>query len=151
MIAAGNRVSLEFTLTLDSGKVVTTTVGAEPFVYTHGGEQIPPVLERQLEGLRVGDHREITLSPEEAYGAVDPAAFTKIDIEALPEKARKPGTPVEVGEAGGSSRIARVHEVFADHVVLNLNHALAGERLTFNVHVLGVEALVQGGQEAAAR
>jgi hypothetical protein len=34
---------------------------------------------------------------------------------------------------------------------LNLNHALAGERLTFNGRILGIEALVQGGQEAAVR
>ena len=32
MIANGNRVSLEYTLTLDDGTVVRTTVGADPFV-----------------------------------------------------------------------------------------------------------------------
>jgi len=41
MIANGNRVSVEYTLTLDNGTVVTTNVGGQPFIYTHGDEQLP--------------------------------------------------------------------------------------------------------------
>jgi len=139
MIANGNRVSVEYTLTLDNGTVVTTNVGEPPFVYTHGEEQIPPALERQLEGLRVDDSREITLSPEEAYGQVNPAEFRRVHIESVPEAARTPGIFVEVAEPGNSTRIARVHEVSPDDIVLDFNHKLAGERLTSRVRILRVE------------
>jgi len=140
MIANGNRVSVEYTLTLDDGIVVTTNVGGPPFVYTHGEEQLPAALERQLEGLRVDDNREITLSPEEAYGQVNPAEFRSVDIQSVPEVARRSGTFVEVAEPGNSTRIARVHEVSTDHIVLDFNHKLAGERLTFRVRILRIEA-----------
>jgi FKBP-type peptidyl-prolyl cis-trans isomerase SlyD len=140
MIANGNRVSVEYTLSLDNGTVVTTNVGADPFVYIHGEEQIPAALERQLEGLRIDDRREITLSPEEAYGRVNPAEFRRIDVQSVPEEARRPGTFVEAGEPGDSTRLARVHEVFPDHIVLDFNHKLAGERLTFQVRILRIEA-----------
>ena len=143
MIANGNRVSVEYTLTLDNGRVVTTNVGEPPFVYTHGEEQIPAALERQLEGLRVDDSREITLSPEEAYGQVNPAEFRSVDIQSVPQAARQSGTFVEVAEPGSSTRIARVHEVSADHIVLDFNHHLAGERLTFRVRILRIEASVE--------
>src|SRR5688500_1875243 len=139
MIANGNRVSVEYTLTLDSGTVVTTNVGEPPFVYTHGEEQIPAALERQLEGLRVDDSKEITLSPEEAYGQVNPAEFRTVAVQSVPEVARKSGTFVEVAEPGNSTRIARVHEVSAEHIVLDFNHKLAGERLTFRVRILRIE------------
>jgi FKBP-type peptidyl-prolyl cis-trans isomerase SlyD len=136
MIAKGNRV----TFTLDKGTVVTTNVGVPPFIYTHGNEQLPAALERQLEGLRVDDSRDITLSPEEAYGQVNPAEFRSVDIQSVPEAARQTGTLVEAAEPGSSTRIARVHEVSADHIVLDFNHKLAGERLTFRVRILRIEA-----------
>jgi FKBP-type peptidyl-prolyl cis-trans isomerase SlyD len=143
VIANGNRVSVEYTLTLDNGRVVTTNVGQPPFVYTHGEEQIPAALERQLEGLRVDESREITLSPEEAYGQVNPAEFRSVDIQSVPKAARQSGTFVEVAEPGRSTRIARVHEVSADHIVLDFNHQLAGERLTFRVRILRIEGSTQ--------
>jgi FKBP-type peptidyl-prolyl cis-trans isomerase 2 len=124
MVENGNRVSVEYTLSLDDGTVVTTNVGAGPFVYVQGEEQIPSALERQLKGLRVGDLRDITLSPEDAYGPVNPAEFRNVDIQSLPEEARRPGTFVEAGEPGDATRIARVHEVFPDHIVLDFNHKL---------------------------
>jgi len=136
MIAKGNRV----TFTLDKGTVVTTNVGVPPFIYTHGNEQLPAALERQLEALRVDDSRDITLSPEEAYGQVNPAEFRSVDIQSVPEAARQTGTLVEAAEPGSSTRIARVHEVSADHIVLDFNHKLAGERLTFRVRILRIEA-----------
>jgi FKBP-type peptidyl-prolyl cis-trans isomerase SlyD len=146
VIANGNRVFVEYTLTLDNGTVVTTNVGTDPFVYIHGLEQIPPALERQLEGLQVEDRREITLSPEEAYGRVNAAEFRKVDIQAVPEGARRPGTFVEAGEPGDSTRIARVHEIFPDHIVLDFNHKLAGERLTFRVRILRIEPSAESTQ-----
>ena len=146
MIANGNRVSVEYTLTLDNGRVVTTNVGEPPFVYTHGEEQIPAALERQLEGLRVDESREITLSPEEAYGQVNPAEFRSVDIQSVPEAARRSGTFVEVSEPGNSTRVARIHEVSPDHIVLDFNHKLAGERLTFRVRILRIEASAESTQ-----
>lgn len=146
MIANGNRVSVEYTLTLDNGTVVRTNVGADPFVYTHGEEEIPAALERQLEGLCVEDSREITLSPDEAYGQVDPAAFKSVDPESVPQAVRRPGTFVEVTDPGKWTRIARVYEVFPDHVVLDFNHKLAGERLTFRVRILRIEASAEHTQ-----
>jgi FKBP-type peptidyl-prolyl cis-trans isomerase 2 len=139
MIAVGNRVSLEYTLTLDDGTIVTTNVGSDPYVYVHGDGHIPSALERKLEGLLVEDRREIILSPEEAYGPIDPEEFKAIDIQSVPEHARKNGTFIEVAEPGASTRVARVHEVFEDRIVLDFNHKLAGERLTFQVRIVRIE------------
>ena len=35
-------------------------------------------------------------------------------------------------------------ELFPDNIVLDFNHALAGKRLTFKVHILGVELSAEG-------
>jgi FKBP-type peptidyl-prolyl cis-trans isomerase 2 len=89
MIANGDRISLEYTLSLDDGTVLTTNVGSDPYIYIHGDGQIPAVLESKLEGLVVDDRREVTLSPEEAYGPVNPAEFKSVDVQSVPEHARR--------------------------------------------------------------
>ena len=70
-IAAGKRVALEYTLTLEDHTVFHTNVGKDPLVYTHGSNQIVPGLEKQLTGLQVRDTKEVEVSPEDGYGALD--------------------------------------------------------------------------------
>jgi FKBP-type peptidyl-prolyl cis-trans isomerase 2 len=139
MIIDGSRVSLEYTLTLDDGRVVSTSVDGALFVYVHGHGQIPSVLEQQIAPLQVNDAVRIRLSVEEAYGPVNPAAFRSVSVEALPESARARGTVVDVTDAEGKVRQMRVHEVHADHIVLDSNHQLAGHALTFDFRVVSIE------------
>src|SRR3989338_2582756 len=69
-------IGLEYTLMVE-GTVVDTTDGRGPFHYIHGQGQMIPGLERELIGLHVGDAKEVTVSPGEAYGEGDPAAFAE--------------------------------------------------------------------------
>src|SRR5215475_7027916 len=61
-------VSLEYTLTLDDKSVVESNVGKQPLTYTHSTQQIIPDLEKALEGLTVGDTKEVTVAPADGYG-----------------------------------------------------------------------------------
>ena len=65
MVIDGNRVSIEYTLTLHSGETADTNVGEAPLRYQHGAAQLLPDLERALTGLAVGDETTVTLSPEQ--------------------------------------------------------------------------------------
>src|SRR5262247_4634555 len=58
-VAEGKNVSLEYTLTLDDKSVIESNVGKQPLIYTHGTQQIVPGLEKALEGLAVGDTKEV--------------------------------------------------------------------------------------------
>jgi len=91
MIIDGSRVSLEYTLTLDDGRIVSTSVDGALFVYVHGHGQIPSGLEQRIAPLQVNDSVRIRLSVEEAYGPVNPAAFRSVSLEALPESLEHAG------------------------------------------------------------
>ena len=67
-VSEGKNVSLEYTLTLDDKSVVESNVGKKPLIYTHGTHQIIPGLEKALEGLTVGDAKEVTVPPADGYG-----------------------------------------------------------------------------------
>jgi FKBP-type peptidyl-prolyl cis-trans isomerase SlyD len=128
-------VGLEYTLTVD-GVVMDSTEGKPAFHYVHGQGQIVPGLERQLQGLHVGDSREVTVAPEEGYGQVDPAAFVEVPKTQLPADIKPEiGTVLRGVNPDGQSFRARVSDVKTETVVLDLNHPLAGKTLNFKVKI----------------
>src|SRR5262245_114872 len=58
-------VSIEYTLSDDSGTILDTNVGKEPLTYIQGAGQIVKGLERELNGLKVGDQKKVLVKPEE--------------------------------------------------------------------------------------
>ena len=129
------RVGIDYTLTVD-GEAVESTQGKAPFHYIQGRHEVIVGLERQLAGLKVGETKAVTVSPEDGYGAVDPSAVVEIPKTQLPSDV----TP-EVGivlrgvNPDGNSFRAKIVALKQDSVVLDLNHPLAGKTLTFQVTI----------------
>ncbi|MEK7880254.1 MAG: FKBP-type peptidyl-prolyl cis-trans isomerase [candidate division NC10 bacterium] len=131
-------VALEYTLTVD-GAVMDSTEGKAPLRYIQGRKQVIAGLERQLQGLHVGDSKELTVTPEEGYGAADPAAVVEVPNTQLPLDAQPTVGMVLRGlNPDGQSFRATVKEVKDQSVILDLNHPLAGEPLTLFIRVVRV-------------
>lgn len=139
VVQEGSQVAIEYTLTLEDGTTADSNVGEEPLVYQQGAEQILPALEEALEGMEVGEAREVTLPPEKGYGERDPEATQEVEASVLPEGAAKVGTRLVSQDTEGNRRLVKVQEVKEGSVVLDLNHPLAGETLHFDVKVVGIE------------
>jgi FKBP-type peptidyl-prolyl cis-trans isomerase 2 len=139
VIEDGRKVSIEYTLKLDDGTKADSNVGDEPLIYQQGAQQILPALEQELAGLHVNDTKEVTLPPEQGYGQPDPKFRQEVDAELIPEEARTEGTTLVSRDPAGNRRIVRVDKVLEDHIVLDLNHPLAGETLHYEVKVLEIE------------
>ena len=134
-------VGIDYTLTVD-GVVVDSTKAQGSWHYIHGHGQLLPALERQLEGLHVGDSREVTLSPADGYGEVDASLIEEISKADLPSD-----PPPAVGmvlrgvNPDGQNFPARIVEVKPDTVMVNLNDPLAGKTLHFSVTVTDIAPL----------
>ncbi|MFZ1804344.1 MAG: peptidylprolyl isomerase [Nitrospira sp.] len=137
-VSSGKRVSLEYTLKLDDQSVVDSNVGGEPLKVTQGKHELVPGLEKALEGMAVGEKKNVTVAPTEAYGTVDPKAFQEVDKKLLPPDTAKVGTQLEGTTADGRKVFPRISEVKNETVVLDFNHPLAGKTLHFDVKVLEV-------------
>lgn len=139
-------IGLEYTLAVE-GSVVDTTEGRGPFHYIHGQGQMIPGLERELTGLHVGDTKEVAVSPEEGYGAVDPAAFVEVPKDQLPNDVLPTvGLVLRGVNPNGQSFRAKINEVKDKSVVLDLNHPLAGKTLNFQVKVTNISPPATPGQ-----
>ena len=64
-IEKGNVVGIDYSLHLGDGKVVDRSEPGEPLTYIQGEGQIVPGLESALEGLGVGDAKQVVVAPGE--------------------------------------------------------------------------------------
>ncbi len=139
-VQADDVVTIEYTLTVD-GEVVDSSSEHGPLSYLHGHGQIIPGLEKELEGMAVGEAKEVTVAPEEGYGPEDPNAFIALPKSEFPPTITlEPGVQLQLSDQSGQVYNATIHEVKDDSVVLNFNHPLAGKTLHFQVKVVGLRA-----------
>ncbi len=139
MVKDGAKVSLEYTLSSEDGRVIESNKGKEPLPYISGQHQIIPGLEKALEGLKAGAEKKVTVKPEEAYGPVDPNALREVPKESVPADSLKAGTTLFAKNAEGETFPVKVKEVKDKTVVIDMNHPLAGKTLVFDVKVLDVQ------------
>jgi FKBP-type peptidyl-prolyl cis-trans isomerase SlyD len=140
IIQDGSIVSIEYTLTDESGKVIDSSAGKEPLTYIQGAGQIVHGLEQELSGLKVGDRKKVQVKPEAGYGLPNPQAFQEIPKEQIPQDAQKVGAMLMSKTSEGQPIPMRVHEVKDKTVVVDLNHPLAGKTLTFDVKVTDIKS-----------
>ena len=138
VIKNGKAVKMNYELSVN-GEIIDSTDGREPFQYIHGKNQIIPALERHLEGLKIGDEREIILGPEDAYGIVDPEAYVEIPKSQLPQVDIQVGTRLGMIGPDGARLPATVVEIRFETVLLDLNHPLAGKELHFLIRILEIK------------
>ena len=72
-ISSDRVVTIHYTLKDDSGTVLDSSAGGEPLAYIQGHGNLVPGLEKALEGKSAGDAVQVTVAPEQGYGARDQA------------------------------------------------------------------------------
>jgi len=138
-VEAGKMVCLEYVLSLGDGTVVDSTEGSGLWTYVHGETRMPPGLARGVEGLEVGAHARLELSPEEAFGPVNLAAFQDVPRGMVPASALRVGYTGELPGPEGTLIPFKIHAIHEETVTLNLNHPLAGEHVVFEVWVRHIQ------------
>jgi FKBP-type peptidyl-prolyl cis-trans isomerase 2 len=139
VVAPGKRVSIVYTLRLVDGTMVESNAGDEALAYTQGDGELVPGLERALAGMAVGESKQGTLLPAEAFGEVDPGRFVEIEAERIPEAERRAGAWLDYRDEHGERQRVRVHDVRGDRIVVDMNHPYAGNAIRYEIEVLKIE------------
>ena len=140
-VETGQFVSVHYKGTLQNGEVFDTSEGRHPLEVKVGAGQIISGFEEALMGMSLNERKVFTLDPEDAYGQKDENlthSFPRTDVPAdiNPEV----GQTVALSSAEGQQVPALITEVDDEKVVVDLNHPLAGETLTFDIEVVGISA-----------
>lgn len=136
-IAKDRVVSISYTLQNTEGEILDQTGPEQTFEYLHGYENIIPGLETALEGLKVGDSKQVTVEPEEGYGDFDENLVIKVPLSELPDEKAESGMEFEATTEQGVI-VFTVIDIEGSDAILDGNHPLAGETLIFDVEVKGV-------------
>ena len=136
---------VEFCYELEvEGKVVDQTTKERPLDYIHGTGSLLPKLEAAIEGMEPGDRFDVTLSPADGYGEVDPSRILDLPKSAFEvngevrEDLLVPGNTIPMLNSMGGVIPGVVLEVSEDSVKMDLNHQMAGKTLHFTGEVLTV-------------
>jgi len=159
-VGPGMVVALSYALFDAEGELVEESDPEAPLELLVGYGDAAVALEQGIQGLRVGDAREITLAPEAAFGPRDPDAIIEVDRAEFPGDIA-PGDELTADrEDGGESGegpepqpgvvVLKVIEVRDDVVVLDTNHPLAGQRVRLEVEIQAIRPASAEELERAA-
>ena len=110
VVAQGLVVSLEYTLRLDSEEIIDSTEGKAPLTYTHGAQEIITGLEKELEGMAVGERKQVTVSPSDGYGEVHPEGRFEVAKDRVPVEALRIGATLQ-GEGPDGKPVACIEKL----------------------------------------
>mgnify|MGYP002735215675 CR=1 FL=1 len=139
-VTGSETVKLHYTGKLQDGRVFDSSVDRDPLEVTLGQGKLIPGFEKGLLNMKENEKKTITIPKEEAYGEVQKELFQKVPNDNLPE-----GIKPEVGmglvatNPDGSERQLRIADVKDDFIVVDANHPLAGEDLTFELELLEIK------------
>lgn len=136
----GDTVAVHYTGKLNDGEVFDSSRERDPLEFEIGSGQVIPGFDQAVEGLEVGESREVRLDPEQGYGEPREDLVVDVDKSQFPAEAEpETGQQVQVQVAPGQNRVATIAEIKDESITLDLNHPLAGKTLTFDVELVDIK------------
>ncbi len=135
----GDKVKLHYTGKLQDGTIFDSSINNKPLeVYVGRGELITG-FENAIIGMKEGDIKSITISPQEGYGMHDPRLIKDVERKYLPKNINpKIGMQFQLGEQENTT-IVTIIDVTSSHIKLDANHPLAGITLLFDIEIIKIE------------
>jgi FKBP-type peptidyl-prolyl cis-trans isomerase 2 len=134
MVQDGDLVEVHYDGTLDDGSTFDSSrERGTPFSFEVGTGQVIPGFDDAVRGLKIGESREVRIPAAEAYGVRSDENIVEVPY-GLDQSDVAVGDQVYLN----TGQAAIVLEVKKDTVVLDANHELAGQALTFKIEVLSI-------------
>lgn len=154
---SGDKVKINFTGTLEDGTVIDTTYedhdhshdcgcdddgcGCEtgPMELVIGKEEFFPQIEEALVGMTPGERKKLTINAADAFGEYDEEKVFSIGRDQIPADIT-PEVGQELEFTGDDDEVLEVTvvEVTNDAVLLDANHPLAGEDITYEFELVEI-------------
>ncbi|MCG2420474.1 peptidylprolyl isomerase [Aequorivita sp. F47161] len=139
-VQGNETVKLHYTGKLNDGQVFDSSVEREPLEVKLGEGRLIPGFEKGLVDMKVSEKKTITIPKGEAYGEVQKELFQKIPNENLPQEIKpEVGMGLVSKNPDGTERQLRVADVKDDFIIVDANHPLAGQDLTFELELLEIK------------
>eukprot|EP00401_Gymnodinium_catenatum_P019655 CAMPEP_0117534494 /NCGR_PEP_ID=MMETSP0784-20121206/40440_1 /TAXON_ID=39447 /ORGANISM="" /LENGTH=260 /DNA_ID=CAMNT_0005330975 /DNA_START=115 /DNA_END=898 /DNA_ORIENTATION=+ len=135
----GMRVKVDMKMALPDGTVLDETPGV---TFVCGVGQMLQGVDEAIRGMRVGETREVTLQPAEAFGEKDDENIIEVPLSALPADSEV-GNALSTPDGGRAILIA----IKGDTATVDHNHILAGRTVVFTATLLECSHLPEFAHE----
>ena len=138
-IKQGDTIKVDYTGTLEDGKVFDTSKGKQPLEFEVGAGKIIPGFDKAVIGMEKGQEKDISIKPEDAYGEPKDEFKKEIPKSALPQgQEPKVGMGLMMNTPQGQQFPARIIKVTDENITIDLNHPLAGKTLNFKIKIADI-------------
>lgn len=140
-------LTLHYRLSGADGAALVDTFAEQPATLSLGTGELAPAMEQRLLGLAEGTRTRFELAPGEAFGERNPALLQRVALAVLrehgdPDERYAVGDVVQFPAPDGRGSFAGVLRELGpaaeDWALFDFNHPLAGQPLSFEVHLIGV-------------
>jgi peptidylprolyl isomerase len=136
---SGDTVKIHYTGRLEDGTVFDSSAEREPLEFTIGGEQVIPGFEQAVLGMALGESKTEEIPMDQAYGPHLEEMVLEVSREQIPPDINpEVGQQLQIQQANGQSVPVFVTEVTDNQIILDANHPLAGEDLTFEIELVEI-------------
>ncbi|PLX22794.1 MAG: peptidylprolyl isomerase [Ignavibacteria bacterium] len=138
---SGDKVNVHYTGSLGDGTVFDSSRERDPLTFEVGSGQVIPGFNDAVDGMDVGASVTVTIPAKDAYGDVREDFILKVKPTDIPEEITpEVGMELQLHQEDGGAVPVKVTEVTEEHVMLDANHPLAGQDLTFEIELVSIEA-----------
>lgn len=132
-------VTLHFSLTLADGTEAISTFDEEPLTFTLGDDTMTEALEQQLIGMHQGSEEYLILSGDEVFGPTTSDKIQRMPLSDFPpDMPLSPGQIIAFSTPAGDEVGGVILELDQAEALVDFNHPLSGQSITFRVKVLEV-------------
>jgi FKBP-type peptidyl-prolyl cis-trans isomerase 2 len=135
-IKEGDTVMVHYTGRLTNGEEFDSSQGKDPLKFTLGSFQVIEGFEKAVLGRKIGDKVTVDIPSDKAYGEIREDLNQEVPIDQLPEGVKLNDQLQAMTENGPIS--VRVTELNDEFGVIDANHRLAGEDLTFDIEIVSI-------------
>ncbi|MFA5930268.1 MAG: peptidylprolyl isomerase [Candidatus Micrarchaeia archaeon] len=146
--ANGDTVSVNYIGKLTSGKLFDTNIKEEaqkagfplrpsyaPLSFKVGAGQMIPGFDAGVVGMKIGEEKTVTLSPDQAYGQRTDEAIISIPLANIGNSSGIVVGSMLYAQSGQSGKVV---EINSTHAKVDFNHELAGETLIFTIRMVNI-------------
>ncbi|MGB5164529.1 MAG: peptidylprolyl isomerase [Woeseiaceae bacterium] len=136
---SGDKVRIHYTGKLDDGTMFDSSAGRDPLEFELGTGQVIPGFDTAVDGMNVGDSKNVAIPPEQAYGERHDQLIQAVPRSALPEEIKpEVGMQLQSQSPDGQVMMLAITEVADDTVTVDGNHPLAGQTLNFDIELVEI-------------
>lgn len=140
-VKTGDTVKVHYHGKLDDGSTFDSSEGREPLEFEVGSGAVIPGFDTGVTGMAVGDKKTIHIPADEAYGAKQDDMLMEFPMDRFPEDMKpEVGMQLNMSNGAGQNFPVVIREVRDETVLLDANHPLAGEALTFDLELVEIKS-----------